>query len=80
MSLLRENKKWNQRVGEAWVLFSLGVTFLPPATKLGQGNIFRSVCQQFCPQGGRAWFFLGVGDMHGFFGGRAWFFRVHRIQ
>ena len=25
--------------------------FLPPATKLGQGNIFRSVCQEFCPQG-----------------------------
>ena len=26
--------------------------FLPPATKLGQGNIFRSVCQEFCSQGG----------------------------
>ena len=38
--------------------------FLPPATKLGQGNIFRSVCQQFC-RGGRAWFYLG---------GRAWFY------
>ena len=25
--------------------------FLPPATKLGQGNIFRSVCQEFCSQG-----------------------------
>ena len=25
---------------------------LPPATKLGQGNIFRSVCQELCPQGG----------------------------
>ena len=25
---------------------------LPPATKLGQGNIFRSVCQEFCSQGG----------------------------
>ena len=25
---------------------------LPPATKLGQGNIFRSVCQEFCPQRG----------------------------
>ena len=24
---------------------------LPPATKLGQGNIFRSVCQEFCPWG-----------------------------
>ena len=25
--------------------------FLPPATKLGQGNIFRSVCQELCPRG-----------------------------
>ena len=24
---------------------------LPPETKLGQGNIFRSVCQEFCPRG-----------------------------
>ena len=28
-------------------------TLSPPATKLGQGNIFRSVCQEFCPRGGR---------------------------
>ena len=26
--------------------------FLPPETKLGQGNIFRSVCQEFSSQGG----------------------------
>ena len=26
---------------------------LPAATKLGQGNIFTSVCQEFCPRGGR---------------------------
>ena len=26
--------------------------YLPPATKLGQGNIFRSVCQEFCRGGG----------------------------
>ena len=26
--------------------------FLPPVTKLGQGNIFRIACQEFCPQGG----------------------------
>ena len=26
---------------------------LPPATKLGQGNIFISVCQEFCPWRGR---------------------------
>ena len=25
---------------------------LPAATKLGHGNIFRSVCQEFCPRGG----------------------------
>ena len=25
---------------------------LPPATKLGQGNIFRSACQEFCSQVG----------------------------
>ena len=30
------------------------VQFLPPATKLEQGNIFTSVCQEFCPQGGSA--------------------------
>ena len=52
-------------------------TFLLPATKLGQGNIFRSVCQEFCPRGGacvaggingrgHAW---QVGGMHG---GHAW--------
>ena len=26
--------------------------YLPAATKLGQGNIFTSVCQEFCPRGG----------------------------
>ena len=25
-----------------------GIYLLPPATKFGQGNIFRSVCQEFC--------------------------------
>ena len=25
--------------------------FLPPAMKLEQGNIFRSMCQEFCPRG-----------------------------
>ena len=49
---------------------------LPPATKLGQGNIFRSVCQEFCPQGGCAW--LLAGGMRGCWGacmvagGHAW--------
>ena len=27
-------------------------SLLPAATKLGQGNIFTSVCQEFCPRGG----------------------------
>ena len=29
-----------------------GPNFLPPAMKLGQGNIFRSVCQEFCSHPG----------------------------
>ena len=33
--------------------FPLNLLLLPAATKLGQGNIFTSVCQEFCPQGGR---------------------------
>ena len=31
---------------------SLQCLSLPPATKLGQGNIFRSVCQEFFSRGG----------------------------
>ena len=31
---------------------SVSSLLLPAATKLGQGNIFTSVCQEFCPQGG----------------------------
>ena len=63
-------------------LHALELRLLPPATKLGQGNIFRSVCQQFCPQGGHAWFYSGgcawfylggvwfySGGMHGFIPG-----------
>ena len=34
--------------------------FLEPVTKLGQGNIFRSVCQEFCPQGGSAPLHAGI--------------------
>ena len=33
---------------------------LPPATKLGQGNIFSSVCQEFCSQGGSAPLHAGI--------------------
>ena len=31
------------------------VMFLPAATKLGQGNIFIGVCQEFCSQGEGWW-------------------------
>ena len=31
--------------------------------KLWKGNVFRSVCQEFCPQGG-AWQMVCVGGMH----------------
>ena len=41
---------------------------LPPATKLGQGNIFRSVCQQFCPWGGGLCM-VARGGMRGFIRG-----------
>ena len=50
--------------------------FLPPATKLRQGNIFTSVCLEFCPQGacmagGHVWWGACiVGGMHS--GGHAW--------
>ena len=30
----------------------ISMLFLPPATKLGQGDIFSSVCQEFCSRGG----------------------------
>ena len=46
---------------------------LPPATKLGQGNIFRSVCQQFCPRGGMCGC-SGGGGVRGFIWGNAWFY------
>ena len=35
------------------------ISLLPPATKLGQGNIFSSVCQEFCPRGGLPHCMLG---------------------
>ena len=42
-------------VGEGWMCSPVrnGI-LLPPAAKLGQGNIFRSVCQEFCLGGGSA--------------------------
>ena len=36
------------------------VKYLPAATKLGQGNIFTSVYQEFCPQGGSASVHAGI--------------------
>ena len=38
--------------GSVSFLFISNEFSLPPATKLGQGNIFRSMCQEFCSQGG----------------------------
>ena len=46
--------------------FDWKVFLLPPAAKLGQGNIFRRVCQQFCPRGGMCGCSRGV---HGCSGG-----------
>ena len=45
------------------VAFDLNAFLLPPATKLGQRNIFRSVCQEFC-WGGHEWW-GGVHDRRG---------------
>ena len=39
--------------------------FLPPAKKLGQGNIFSSVCQELCPRGGGSiWAGTPPGQVH----------------
>ena len=38
----------------------LSLPFTPPATKLGQGNIFSSLCQEFCPQQGSAPLHAGI--------------------
>ena len=43
---------------------------LPPAMKLGQGNIFRNVCQEFCPRGGGGR--VRWGPCIPVWGGRAW--------
>ena len=37
------------------LLLLLLFLLLSPTTKLGQGNNFRSVCQEFYPQGGHVW-------------------------
>ena len=39
---------------------------------LGQGNIFRSVCQEFCPQGGGACVAGGHAWPGGMYQGHAW--------
>ena len=33
------------------IMNSITVVYLPPATKLRQGNVFAPVCQSFCSQG-----------------------------
>ena len=66
---------------QVWSKSVLKWYLLLPTTKLGQGNIFRSVCQQFCLwghawlPGGHAWFYSGGmcgfirGGVHGFIRG-----------
>ena len=51
--------------------------FLRPATKLGQGNILRSVCQEFCSQrglqgGGWGWVGLAGGCLQAHTWGEGW--------
>ena len=41
-----EGQWWNTIYVQTGLCHSSSL--LPPATKLGQGNIFRSVCQEFC--------------------------------
>ena len=40
------------QIVRSWHQLSWLRLLLPAATKLGQGNIFRGVCQEFCPWGG----------------------------
>ena len=46
--------------------------YLPSATKLRQGNVFTSVCQEFCPQGGHVWWGEGCGRGPCVVGWNAW--------
>ena len=50
-----KNPNWNTSLNKEWQQFlftSLSVCgFLPPATKLRQGNVFTPVCQSFCSLG-----------------------------
>ena len=41
------------QLASKWYTCYWNDVLLPVATKLGQGNIFTSMCQEFCPQGGR---------------------------
>ena len=54
------------------ILPTVFISFSPPATKLGQGNIFRSVCQEFCPCGGCAWQGACMAGGHAWQGGHVW--------
>ena len=54
------SKYYTQSSGGYRILQELGAKgckniLLPPATKLGQGNIFTSVCQEFCSRGVCSW-------------------------
>ena len=49
---MRKNSSETFKYEYVFILISSACASLPPATKLGQGNIFRSMCQEFCSGGG----------------------------
>ena len=73
---------WNQIlsnnreiVGPSEVAYPTRLELLPAATKLGQGNIFRSVCQEFCPQGVGGWVWVWSQGGGSEISGGVWNFR-----
>ena len=46
-----KNSSFKSR-NKSLLFFPEQLLLLPPATKLGQGNIFRRVCQEFCSHPG----------------------------
>ena len=51
----------DQQLGHRGIFnLSIKLLLLPPATKLGQGIIFRSECREFCSQGGSGPLHAGI--------------------
>ena len=63
-ALNNDNNAISIAVGKLFLFFTFRL--LPPVTKLGQGNIFTNVCQEFRPRGGACM----AGGVHG--GGHVW--------